>query len=91
MASSMEKQHEGSVHVESPDHQHLNQHGIAALAASSEDEPQTPYQLGWKTILALLTLSMGNVCAALSNTVSHIIESSTLLWVNLIITDKHND
>lgn len=35
----------------------------------SEDEPQTPYQLGWRTILAVLTLSMANVCAALSNTV----------------------
>jgi hypothetical protein len=34
-----------------------------------EDEPQTPYQLGWRTILAVLTLSMANVCAALSNTV----------------------
>ncbi|KAJ5453604.1 MFS general substrate transporter [Penicillium daleae] len=33
-----------------------------------EDEPQTPYQLGWRTILAVLTLSMANVCAALSNT-----------------------
>lgn len=35
----------------------------------NEDEPQTPYQLGWRTILAVLTLSMANVCAALSNTV----------------------
>ncbi|KAJ5371380.1 MFS general substrate transporter [Penicillium cataractarum] len=34
----------------------------------NEDEPQTPYQLGWRTILAVLTLSMANVCAALSNT-----------------------
>ncbi|KAF4628323.1 hypothetical protein G7Y89_g9833 [Cudoniella acicularis] len=46
---------------------HEHAHTIAALA-EDEDEPQTPYQLGWKTILALLTLSMGNVCAALSNT-----------------------
>lgn len=43
-------------------------HNIEELA-EDEDEPQTPYQLGWKTILALITLSMGNVCAALSNTV----------------------
>lgn len=35
----------------------------------NEDEPQTPYQLGWRTIIAVLTLSMANVCAALSNTV----------------------
>ena len=43
-------------------------HTIQALAVN-EDEPQAPYQLGWRTILAVLTLSMGNVCAALSNTV----------------------
>jgi VanZ family protein len=48
---------------------HNLHHSITALA-ENEDEPQTPYQLGWRTILALLTLSMGNVCAALSNTVS---------------------
>lgn len=47
----------------------LHQHTIEALAIN-EDEPQTPYQLGWRTILAVLTLSLGNVCAALSNTVS---------------------
>jgi hypothetical protein len=46
----------------------------------SEDEPQTPYQLGWRTILAVLTLSMANVCAALSNTVcwpiiSHLLDT----------------
>ncbi|KAJ5543828.1 MFS general substrate transporter [Penicillium frequentans] len=35
---------------------------------TEKDEPQTPYQLGWRTILAVLTLSMANVCAALSNT-----------------------
>jgi hypothetical protein len=40
-------------------------HTIEALAVN-EDEPQTPYQLGWKTIFAVLTLSMGNVCAACS-------------------------
>lgn len=48
---------------------HNLHHSITALA-ENEDEPQSPYQLGWRTILALLTLSMGNVCAALSNTVS---------------------
>ncbi|KAG8412656.1 hypothetical protein J3459_013901 [Metarhizium acridum] len=34
----------------------------------NEGELQSPYQLGWKTLLALVTLSMGNVCAALANT-----------------------
>ena len=46
-----------------------HKYAIEALAIN-EDEPQTPYQLSWKTIVAVLTLSMGNVCAALSNTVS---------------------
>jgi hypothetical protein len=57
-----------SQHVESPYHVHV--HNIAELAAASEDEPQSPYQLSWRTILAVLTLSMANVCAALSNTAS---------------------
>lgn len=43
--------------------------GKEAPPMQHEDEPQTPYQLGWRTILAVLTLSMANVCAALSNTV----------------------
>lgn len=43
--------------------------GSVAVLAANEDEPQTPYQLTWKTIIALLALSMGNVCAALTNTV----------------------
>ncbi|KUJ21469.1 MFS general substrate transporter [Mollisia scopiformis] len=53
--------------VETVEQHHHKHHAIEDLAAN-EDEPQTPYQLGWRTILALLTLSMGNVCAALSNT-----------------------
>jgi len=48
-------------------------HTIAALAVN-EDEPQTPYQLGWRTILAVMTLSMGNVCAALANTVRSVVK-----------------
>jgi hypothetical protein len=48
---------------------HQKTHNLQELAAY-EIEPQTPYQLGWRTILAVLTLSMGNVCAALANTVS---------------------
>jgi hypothetical protein len=48
---------------------HEKTHNLQELA-QYEIEPQTPYQLGWKTILAVLTLSMGNVCAALANTVS---------------------
>jgi len=59
-------------HVESSPigHPHKN-HTIQELA-QNEDEPQTPYQLGWRTILCVITLSMGNVCAALANTVSYL-------------------
>lgn len=42
--------------------------GIPVLA-QYEDEPQSPYELSWRTIAAVLALSMGNVCAALTNTV----------------------
>ncbi|KAK6083339.1 siderophore iron transporter [Seiridium cupressi] len=38
------------------------------MVAESEDESQSPYELGWRTILAVLALAMGNVCAALANT-----------------------
>jgi len=47
---------------------HHRHHTIEELA-QNEDEPQTPYQLGWRTMLCVITLSMGNVCAALANTV----------------------
>jgi len=38
------------------------------VVQGNEEEPGTVYQLGWKTILALLALSMANSCAALNNT-----------------------
>jgi hypothetical protein len=44
--------------------QHHNGRDALEELAEFEDEPQTPYQLGWRTILAVITLSMGNVCAA---------------------------
>lgn len=53
--------------VEKVEQHHHKHHKLEDLAAN-EDEPQTPYHLGWRTLLALVTLSMGNVCAALSNT-----------------------
>lgn len=72
MAHSMDEKNAGTQHVESLEgHSRLNARSITALAAS-EDEPQTPYQLSWRTIVALLAISMANVCAALSNTVSRI-------------------
>lgn len=53
------------------EHHHAGHHTLEALA-ENEDEPQTPYQLGWRTILCVITLSLANVCAALSNTVSNL-------------------
>jgi len=61
-----------------PAHENHHKHHTIEELAEFEDEPQTPYQLGWRTILAVITLSMGNVCAALANTVglsSHIIKN----------------
>ena len=50
-----------------------NHHGGIQALAEYEEEPETPYQLSWRTILAVLALSMGNCCAALTNTVSNLI------------------
>jgi hypothetical protein len=58
--------------VEASTVEHHQKHHTIAELAENEDEPQTPYQLGWRTILCVITLSMGNVCAALSNTVSKV-------------------
>ncbi|KAE9379771.1 MFS general substrate transporter [Stipitochalara longipes BDJ] len=54
--------------MESSAVEHHHKHHTIEELAQNEDEPQTPYQLGWRTILCVITLSMGNVCAALSNT-----------------------
>jgi hypothetical protein len=58
--------------VESSPIGHPHKHHTIEELAQNEDEPQTPYQLGWRTILCVITLSMGNVCAALANTVSYL-------------------
>jgi hypothetical protein len=65
---------------------HRKHHTIEELA-QNEDEPQTPYQLGWRTILCVITLSMGNVCAALANTVSNQSQHS---YSKLIFLDQYN-
>lgn len=57
--------------VETSAVEHHHKHHTLEELAANEDEPQTPYQLGWRTILCVITLSMGNVCAALANTVSN--------------------
>lgn len=36
---------------------------------TSEYEPPSGYQVHWKTMAAIFSLAMGNVCAAISNTV----------------------
>jgi hypothetical protein len=58
--------------VETSAVEHHHKHHTIEELAQNEDEPQTPYQLGWRTILCVITLSMGNVCAALANTVSNL-------------------
>ncbi|KAF7534168.1 hypothetical protein G7054_g6486 [Neopestalotiopsis clavispora] len=41
---------------------------IPQVLAESEDEPQSPYHLSWRTLVAFFALAMGNTCAALANT-----------------------
>lgn len=35
-----------------------------------EDEPTGDYLVGWRTLMAIVALSMANACAAIANTVS---------------------
>lgn len=39
-------------------------------ALGSEYEPPSDYKVHWRTFAAIFALAMGNVCAAMSNTVS---------------------
>jgi hypothetical protein len=34
-----------------------------------EDEPTSIYEIKWRTVLAVIALSLANVCAAIANTV----------------------
>lgn len=34
-----------------------------------EDEPTGNYRVGWRTLMAIIALSMANACAAIGNTV----------------------
>ncbi|CAK7205296.1 hypothetical protein SEUCBS139899_008065 [Sporothrix eucalyptigena] len=63
----------------------------------SEDEPTTVYDVQWRTLMAILALSMANVCAAIANTTNTIIrsqvadlgDSALSSWVansNLLVT-----
>ncbi|ESZ93759.1 major facilitator superfamily permease [Sclerotinia borealis F-4128] len=44
------------------------------MVQGNEEESGSVYQLGWKTILALISLSMANSCAALANTANTVIK-----------------
>lgn len=63
--------------------QHSDRNHEVVVVQGNEDEPGSVYQLGWKTIIALLSLSMANSCAALANTVW-----STQTLVHLTMTNK---
>jgi hypothetical protein len=43
---------------------------MEADALATEDEPASIYQVGWRTMMAIIALSMSNNCAAIANTVS---------------------
>lgn len=63
--SVQEKAGDVGTDVAHPDTTHIPQ-----ILVESEDEPQSPYHLSWRTLLAFVALAMGNSCAALANTVS---------------------
>lgn len=42
---------------------------MGADALATEDEPASIYQVGWRTMMAIVALSMSNNCAAIANTV----------------------
>lgn len=39
-----------------------------------EDEPAGGYRVGWRTMMAIVALSMANACAAIANTVCSVAE-----------------
>ena len=43
---------------------------MGAETLATEDEPASIYQVGWRTMMAIVALSMSNNCAAIANTVS---------------------
>ncbi|PQE12793.1 hypothetical protein CJF30_00002672 [Rutstroemia sp. NJR-2017a BBW] len=57
--------------VEYVHHENIQRHHDrnVVIVQGNEEEPDSVYQLSWKTIVAVLALSMGNCCAALANTV----------------------
>jgi hypothetical protein len=43
---------------------------MEAEVLATEDEPASIYQVEWRTMMAIIALSMSNHCAAIANTVS---------------------
>ncbi|KAK6199008.1 hypothetical protein LQW54_010206 [Pestalotiopsis sp. IQ-011] len=50
---------------------------VPQILTESEDEPQNPYHLSRRTLLAFVALAMGNSCAALANTA----DASLASWI----------
>lgn len=47
-----------------------------------EDEPAGGYRVGWRTLMAIVALSMANACAAIANTVCSVATiSSVVLYI----------
>ncbi|GAM43429.1 hypothetical protein TCE0_050r18235 [Talaromyces pinophilus] len=70
---------------------------LGAEVLVTEDEPASIYQVGWRTMMAIVALSMSNNCAAITNTTSTIISfqvqalggASLASWIansNLLVT-----
>ncbi|KUL90297.1 hypothetical protein ZTR_01916 [Talaromyces verruculosus] len=70
---------------------------LGAEVLATEDEPASIYQVGWRTMMAIVALSMSNNCAAIANTTNTIISfqvqalggASLASWIansNLLMT-----
>ncbi|KAH8674117.1 major facilitator superfamily domain-containing protein [Xylariales sp. PMI_506] len=53
----------------------LHQENQTSPHIQVEEEPSSVYDVGWKTIMAIVALSMANTCAAISNTSNTIIRT----------------
>lgn len=68
---------------------HYEDRQVEMDSYSSEYEPPSEYKVHWRTFAAVFALAMGNVCAAMSNTVSksnfpafdHLEQSSKLTYL----------
>lgn len=67
---SMAKTHSETSHFETAISQ---QHQGAYVP---EDEPTGDYRVGWRTLMAIIALSMANACAAIANTVCKLLATA---------------